>query len=182
MVVGSCRVEQAHELSSLLRTLVMASRWEPDLEQHDLPPFLFDSPSGFQLAQRIGHGLLYTEDGRVPIPGSDVPSLSITPLPLPMPSGTFTPRELSESSLKRMPGVEEVELESGGPVLASGMRGYELVARARERLTSRALIIYQLVLSSPNGFILAQGRGSAAARDELLPRMQSAARSVRPTA
>lgn len=182
MVVGSCRAEHASTLSSLLRTLVMAARWEPDVEQPDLPPFLLDAPSGFQIAQRIGYAVLYTEDGQVPVPGSEAPSLSITPLPLPTSSGTRTPRELAEESLGRMPGVEEVKLESAGPVLTSGMRGYELVAHARERSTARAVIIYQLLLSSPNGFILAQGRASAAARDELLPRMQSAARSMRPTA
>jgi hypothetical protein len=181
MVVASCRAENASSLSSLLRTLVMAARWAPDLEQPDLPPFLFDAPSGFQPAQRIGHGVLYTEDGRVPGPGSEEPSLTIAPLPLSIPSSALNPRELSEASLGRMPGVEEVELESAGPVLMRGMRGYEVVALARERNTARALIIYQLVLSSPNGFILAQGRASAAARDELLPRMQAAARSVRPT-
>jgi hypothetical protein len=181
MVVASCRAEQASELSEWLRTLIMAARWDPDVEQTDLPPFLFDEPSGFQLAQRIGHGLLYTENGRVPGPGSEAPSLFITLIPLPMPSDTFSPRELSEASLVRMPGVEELELESAGPVLARGMRGYELVAHARQRGTARALIIYQLLLSSPDGLILVQGRASAGARDELLPRMQAAARSVRPT-
>lgn len=179
MVVASCRAERASEVSSRLRSLVMAARWEPEAEQPDLPPFLLDAPSGFQPAQRIQHGVLFTESGRVPGPGSEAPYLIVTPLPIA--SDSLSPRELSEVSLQRMPGVEQVELESAGPVLASGMRGYELVAHGTQRDTGRALFIYQLLLAGPEGFVLVQGRASAVARDDLLPRMRSAARSVRRT-
>ncbi|HYO53743.1 hypothetical protein [Archangium sp.] len=181
MVVSSCRAERASELSSMLRTLVMAARWEPDAQQPDLPPFLLDEPSGFQPAQRILHGVIFTEDGRVPGPGSEAPYLSV--MPMPIASDSLTPRELSELFLERqrLPGVVEVELESAGPVLAGGMRGYELVACGRDRDTGRALFIYQLLLAVPEGFVLVQGRANAVARDALLARMQSAARSVRRT-
>ncbi|WP_375771447.1 hypothetical protein NR798_11245 [Archangium gephyra] len=179
MVVASCRAERASELSSRLRTLVMAARWEPEAEQPELPPFLLDSPSGFQPAQRIQHGVLFTESGRVPGPGSEAPYLIVTPLP--GASDSLSPRELSEVSLRRMPGVDEVELESGGPVLVSGMRGYELVAHGTQRDTGRALFIYQLLLAGTDGFVLVQGRASAVAQESMLPRMRSAARSVRRT-
>ncbi|HYO67620.1 MAG TPA: hypothetical protein VEU33_16210, partial [Archangium sp.] len=175
MVVASCRAEHASELSSRLRTLVMAARWEPEAEQPDLPPFLLEAPSGFQPAQRILHGVLFTESGRVPGPGSEAPYLVVTPLPLV--SDSLSPRELSEASLQRMPGVDKVVLESAGPVLASGMRGYELVAHATQRDTGRALFIYQLLLAGSDGLVLVQGRASAVAQEELLPRMRTAARS-----
>ncbi|MCY1075264.1 hypothetical protein [Archangium lansingense] len=179
MVVASCRAERASSLSSWLRALVMAARWEPESDSPGLPPFLLDAPSGFQPAQRIQHGVLFTQSGRVPGPGSEAPYLIVTPLSVP--SSSISPRELSELSLERMPGVEAVELESAGPVLASGMRGYELVALGRERDTGRALVVYQLLLAGPAGFVLVQGRASAVARNEMLPQMQSAARSVRRT-
>ena len=72
-----------------------------------------------------------------------------------------------------------MEFESAGPVLAGGMRGYELVGHGKDRGTGRALVIYQLLLAVPNGFVLVQGRANAVDRDVLLPRMRSAARSVR---
>ena len=179
MVVASCRAERASELSSRLRTLVMATRWQPEAEQPDLPPFLLEAPSGFQPAQRIQHGVIFTESGRVPGPASEAPYLVVTPLPIA--SDSLSPRELSEMSLRRMPGVDKVELESAGPVLVSGMRGYELVAHGTQRDTGRALFIYQLLLAGTDGFVLVQGRASAVAQAEMLPRMRSAARSVRRT-
>jgi hypothetical protein len=162
-----------------LRTLVMAVRWEPDAEQPDLPPFMLEAPSGFLPAQRVQHGVIFTETGKVPGPGSEAPFLLVTPLP--GASDTISPRELSEGLLKRMPGVEQVELESAGPVLVSGMRGYEQVAEGRERDTGRPLMVYQLLLACPDGFVLVQGRATLDARNALLPRMRSAARSVRRT-
>jgi len=61
------------------------------------------------------------------------------------------------------------------------MRGYELVAYGKDRYTDRALVIYQLLMAIPEGFLLVQGRANAAAPEDLLPRMRSAARSVRRT-
>lgn len=181
MVASSCRAELAVELSSWLRTLVMAARWMPDAEQPDPPPFLLDAPAGFQPAQRILHGMIFTEDGRAPGPGSEAPFLSVMPMPIRLDS--FTPRELSELFLERqrLPGVVEVEIESAGPVLAGGMRGYELVAYGKDGSSDRTLVIYQLLMAIPEGFLLVQGRANAAAREDLLPRMRSAARSVRRT-
>lgn len=184
MVVASCRKERAPELSPMLRAVVLATHWEPDAEQPDRPPFTLDSPSGFHPAYRVLHGIVFTEDGQMPAPGDERPVLHVSPLPPPPgKQETRTPRELSEAWLERqsLPGVTGVTLESEGPVIAGGMRGYELVAHGRDSHTGRALVVYQLLLSTPSGFVTVQGTASAAQKESLLPRMQSAARSVRRT-
>jgi hypothetical protein len=177
MVVASARAEHGPSLSGFLRTLVAAVRWEPAREEPlEGVPFVLGDPQGLRPASRIQHGVLYTPDGRAPAPDSLTPQLLVTPLPLP-PGMELSPREMAEAAVQRTPGVEGATLTDSSPVLVRGMRGHEVVASGGDA-AGRALFVYLLVVAGPQGPVLVQGRGAAEAREEELPRLQAAARSV----
>jgi hypothetical protein len=176
LVTATFPAEHAGSLSAPLRSAVLAARWTPQAAATPLPAgFTLTPPPGFAPAQQLQGTVVYTPGG---VSGAKGGPLLVAGSSL----GAADPGDLgrlSEQRLRQMALVRDVMPEPGKAVSVDGLEGHELVARARDRETGADVVLYQLLLRKPDGYLLVQGRAPAAERERYLPQFQASARGLK---
>lgn len=180
LVTGTFRAETEAQESEPVKTAVLSARRDLETEAPPLDmPFTLRKTPGLARAHQVQNVLLYTSDGKLQGHAPEDPLLLVAQS-LGNP-GTLHARDFSEKRVRMTAGVKDVTVESGAPLEVDGLKGYELVARAKDAKTDAALVLHQVLLLEEDGYFLLQGRMGEARRDEYLPRFQEAARSLQRT-
>jgi hypothetical protein len=84
----------------------------------------------------------------------------------------FAGNRLRQTALKK-----DITIESAEAITVAGLEGWEMTARAKHAKTGAGMFIYQVILFDKGSFILLQGTGGTAMREEFLPEFEDMARS-----
>ncbi|XXF78600.1 hypothetical protein P2318_02245 [Myxococcaceae bacterium GXIMD 01537] len=177
LVTGSFRKELEATESAPMRAAILSARRNLETAAPPLDPtFTLTVTPGLRQAQQVQNALLYTSDGKLEGLKPEDPLLVAAPS-LGNP-GALDARAFSEKRIQLTAGVKEVTVESGAPLEVNGMKGYELVALAKDAKTDAALVLHQVLLLEEGGYFLLQGRVGVARRAEYLPHFQAVARGL----
>lgn len=180
LITSTFRAETEAQESEPMKAAVLTARRDLETEAPPLDmPFTLRKTPGLARAQQVQNALLYTPDGKLQGHAPEDPLLVVAPS-LGNP-GTLDARDFSEKRVRMTAGVKDVTVESGAPVEVDGLKGYELVARAKDEKTDTTLVLHQVLLLEEGGYFLLQGRVGEARRAEYLPHFQEAARSLQRT-
>ena len=176
LVTATYRAEQEARESASLKAAVLSARRDRETEAPPMEPgFTLGPTPGLRRAEQFQTAVLYTLNGLLLGNAPEDPLLVVAPS-LGDP-GALDPKAFSEKRLQQTASVKDVVVESGAPVEIDGLKGYELLGRAKNSHTGAPLVLYQVLLLDEGRYFLLQGRVGEARRQEYLPHFQAAARS-----
>ncbi len=177
LITATFRQELEERESAPLKAAVLTARRNLTAEAPPVEPvFTLQQTPGLSRAHQVQNAVLYTADGKLEGHAPGEPLLVVAPS-LGNP-GALDVKAFSEKRIQLTAGVKDVVVESGAPVEVDGMKGYELLARARDEKAGTALVLHQVLLREEGGYFILQGRVGEAHRKEYLPHFQTAARSL----
>ncbi|MFP2906744.1 hypothetical protein ACLESD_17125 [Pyxidicoccus sp. 3LFB2] len=168
--------EQDKALSRPLEQALRSARWTPDAAPGPgLELFTLKQTPGLKEAQRIQGVVMYTRDGQPPgRPPAMAPHLLVAPSMTP----TRVDEDVEAFSRVRLEGVaESLTLESSALLTVDGLKGHEVVARAKDANPPRDFTLYHLLLLDEGRYFLIQGRVGDEDRATYLEHFKTAARS-----
>ncbi|MCY1017566.1 hypothetical protein [Pyxidicoccus sp. MSG2] len=176
VVHATWREQDSKALRKPLEAAVRSTRWNPDAEPSRGPDlFTLKKTPGLKEAQRIQSGLVYTRDGKPLGNPLTQPFLAI------MPSMSTTGlgddmSALALSHLEGLSGAKATTVESSTPLTVDGLKGHELVARAKDPATQQDVTLYLAVLMDEYRYFLIQGQLGEADRAEYLAHFKTIVR------
>jgi hypothetical protein len=144
----------------------------------DLPFEVTPTPR-LKIAGRVSDTLVLTPSGRHHRPDSREPVCIVGHA-----AGETHPdglRSLAELHLRRNTRMTDIKNFDGGPVVVSGVEGYELTADARDLKTRAQMRVYQAVVPGRGGHFTVRGLVAADQAAELVAEFRRVAQSLRAT-
>ncbi|WP_164014433.1 hypothetical protein [Pyxidicoccus trucidator] len=170
------REQDSKALSSPLEDAMRSTRWNPDAKFSRGPDLftLKETPGLKAVAKREQSIVMYTRDGKEPGKARTQPFLVIAPAPNRKAVGddvsAFTLRELEGW------GVKAAGIESSAPLTVGGLKGHEVVARAKDLATQKDYTLYFAVLVDEERYFLIEGHVGDADREEYVEHFKTAVR------
>lgn len=178
MVVASYTKALAKELGEPLRASVLSARWSGGAApgHYDGLTFRVVESTSLKISSRMGSQLLLTLAGRKgPVKAEDpllVVGSAITEVRL------SDLRQFAEARIAKTAQVKGIQVIAGGKINVGGLPAYEIQATALDLKTEKPLALYQVIISSPETYYIAQGMVGEANAKKYLPEMRQVARSL----
>lgn len=178
LVTATFRQELEKSESAPLKAALLSARRNLAVEAPPVEPgFTLEQTPGLSRAHQVQNAVIYTADGKLEGHAPGDPLLVVAPS-LGNP-GEVDLKAFSEKRIQLTAGAKDVVVESGSPVEIDGMKGYELLARAKDEKTDAALVLHQVLLREEGGYFILQGRMGEGRRQEYLPHFQATARGFK---
>lgn len=157
MVMATFPLEVADQLSDQMRAAVVSSQWAPNFEVGVFEGLVFrvEPTDKLHISSRVSNLLLLAKPGHkgvVPpqdpfmVVGTSLSEVAIDDV-----------ESFARARLKQTAQVSDIELQSGRSVSVNGMRGYEVVASAKDARSGEPLLVYQAVLLEQDRYFILQG-------------------------
>jgi hypothetical protein len=133
--------------------------------------------SKLKLTPAMSRSLLYTKGGVLPAKSPEEPMFAVAESvggAVTTDRKAFAAGRLRQTALKK-----DITIESAEAITVAGLEGWEMIARAKHAKTGAGMFIYQVILFDEGSYVLLQGMGGTALRDEFLPEFQDMARSFK---
>lgn len=89
--------------------------------------------------------------------------------------------QFARTQLREMSELQELRIQSEGPIALDDLDGHEIVAKAIDRKSAAPLEVYQAIATDGVRYYLVQGLVGAAAADEFMPQFRAVAESFQRT-
>ncbi len=166
-------------LSQRLQKSVLSAKWQKNRAVDPFADlnFAIENPPSLKFTQRVINILLYTKDGVIPVKTPEAPFVVVgQSLKKVLVSN---PKQFSETRLTQTVQIRDLSIESGREIRINGLKGYEIVATAKDENTDTPLVVYQVMLFHEQDYYILQGRVGANLREEYLDDFQRMAMSFK---
>ena len=167
------------ELSEKLRTSVLSATWdsEKSVSSTDGLNFGISEKGEMRLAKRVSNMLLYSKGAIFPSADADDPVFIAGPAISNV--NVDDPEEYAKWRILQTASVTNIEIERSGKVVIDKLNGHEIVARARDTKSGKAVVIYQTMLFEGQRYFLLLGIVGSNNRDVYLPVFKAMAESFK---
>lgn len=143
------------KISESLKTIVMNPVWKREIKVDKFANLLFsvEASPPFKFTERVQNSLLFTIDGKVPLPDNEPvfvvgQSLGVTP--------SSDKKEFALNRIKKTLYMADVKEESVEPIEISGLHGYQIKASATDSKTKQPLHMCQTMLFGSKVYYIVQ--------------------------
>jgi hypothetical protein len=168
-----------NSLSKLIKKSVLSAKWEKNraIDLFADLNFAIENPPSLKFAGRVLNILAYIRDGVIPIKTPEEPLFvvgqSLNKVLV------IEPKQFSETRLTQTEQIRDLSIEISREISINGLKGYEIVATAKDKKTDTPLLVYQVMLFDEQDYYLFQGMVGARLREEYLDDFQKMAMSFR---
>ncbi len=166
-------------LSQQLQKSVLSAKWEKNRAVDPFADlnFAIENPPSLKFTTRMVNTLLYTRDGEIPTKTPEAPFVVVgQSLQKVLVSN---PKQFSETRLTQTAQIRDLSIESSREISINGLKGYEIVATAKDEKTAIPLVVYQVMLFDEQDYFILQGIVGANLRKEYLDDFQRMALSLK---
>ncbi len=178
LIVATYPVALSEDLREDVRSAVLTTTWEPELElgRFDGLPFQIREPKQLRIINRY-HTLLTlsTPGTQVPVPATQ-PSLVVGASFAPMSGGSL--EEFARSRLEQTPQIGSLEKIEGTTLEVGGRPAFELVAKGKYAESEAPVGVYQVIVADGMDYTIVQGAAPADQFETFLPEFRSVTESL----
>lgn len=143
------------KISESLKKIVMNPVWKRDVKVDKFANLLFsvEACAPFKFTERIQNSLLFTIDGKIPLPDNEPvfvvgQSLGVTP--------SSDKKEFARNRIKKTLYMVNVKEESVEPIEISGLQGYQIKASATDSKTKEPVHMCQTMIFGSKVYYIVQ--------------------------
>jgi len=125
----------------------------------------------------FSNGAVYNTSGTIPSADPLEPTLAVAPSLGAAPVGDA--EAFARQRLEQTPLIKDIAIEATSPVTVAGLDGVEIVAAAKHEVGNDALVVYQVLLVTEEGYVLLSGQCRLAERDVCLGAFRSTTETYR---
>ena len=182
MIVGTFPKAAESEMSEAMKAAVLSTRWKvaagaPD--PFEGLPFRVAGTSALKIAGRVSNMLMLTESGKMGPQGPEFALLAIGSSVAAVRIDDL--KAFSEQRARQTKQLQGLRVSQGASTTIDGNAAYELVAEGTDVATGRAVTLYQLIMPSSGGYLLAQGMVATTRASALVPEFRRVLSQVQMT-
>lgn len=157
LITAAFPKELETQLSEAMKASILTVRLD---SQKNVSPteglnFSITEKGGLRLAKRMANLLLYTCDGIFPSKDLNDPIFIVGQSLREIDIGDA--EAFVKGRVRQTAEVTDVEIEQSDKVTIDNLKGYEIVAKAKDKQSGRPMVIYQVMLFDEKGYFLMQG-------------------------
>ncbi len=167
------------QLSEKLKASILSVRWDKHktIAPTDGLNFSIEETGDLRIAKRMANALAFTKNGIFPSKDIDDPLLvvaqSLAKTDIADPEGFAKARALKTAE------VTDVEIESSKKITIDSLNGYEIVATAKDKASTKPMAIYQIILFEEQGYFIMDGLVSRRNRQPFLKVFEEMAKTFK---
>lgn len=157
LITAAFPKELESQLSEAMKASVLTARLN---SQKNVSPteglnFSINEKGGLRLAKRMANLLVYSRDGIFPSKDLNDPILVV--------GQSFRDVDIGDAEafakvrVRQTAEVTNVEIEQSNRVTIDNLKGYEIVAKAKDKQSGQPMVIYQMMLFEERGYFLLTG-------------------------
>jgi hypothetical protein len=182
MIVGTFPKAAESELSAAMKAAVLSTRWKVASAAPDAfegLPFRVSGTPALKIAGRVSNMLMLTESGKMGPQGPEFALLAIGSSVAAVRIDDL--KAFSEERAHQTKQLKGLRISQGGPMTIDGRAAYELVAEGSDTSTGTAVTLYQAIMPSEGGYLLAQGMVAKTRASALVPEFRRVLSQVQMT-